>query len=128
MNFYRQRDCGINTAPMVSNVIEDNPYSRKNQIPMSEKKLVKTTTWDKSDDPEWLQIKKRRGSLERPIAKNRMDEEDIFLGKNPQINDIIQGVINDCYFLAAVTSIVNKAPFHLRKMMTSSGGTHCGSR
>jgi len=52
-----------------------------------------------------------------------MIEDDIYLGKKPKTNDIIQGVINDCYFLAAVTSIVNKDPVRLRKMMTSSGGT-----
>ena len=102
---------------------EDKPYSRKNKTPKSEKKLVKTTTKDKSGDPEWKQVKQRKGSLEQPIVKNRMIEDDIFLGKKPQTDDIIQGAINDCYFLAAVTSIVNKDPVRLRQMMTSSGGT-----
>ena len=102
---------------------KDNPYSRKNKTPKSERKLVKTTNRDKTSDPEWLQVKQRQGSLEQPNVKNRMIEEDIFLGKKPQTNDIIQGVIKDCYFLAAVTSIVNKDPVRLRQMMTSNGET-----
>ncbi|MBO84373.1 MAG: hypothetical protein CL927_03365 [Deltaproteobacteria bacterium] len=102
---------------------KDNPFSRKAKTPKSEKKLVRTTSRDKSHDPEWQQVDQRQGSLEQPIVKNRMIEDDIFLGKKPRADDIIQGAINDCYFLAAVTSIVNKDPVRLRQMMTSSGGT-----
>ena len=100
---------------------EDNPFSRKNKSPRSEKKLVKTTTRDKSNDPEWQQVKSQEGSIEQPILSNQMIEDDIFLGKKPKVDDIIQGATNDCYFLAAITSIVNKDPVRLRQMMTWSG-------
>ena len=100
---------------------EDNPYSRKNKTPRREKKLVQTTTKNKEDALGWTQVTSKQGSLEDPIVENSLVEDDIYLGKKPQPEDVIQGAIDDCFFLTAVNSIVNKDPLHLRRMMTYDG-------
>ncbi|MBE2272156.1 MAG: hypothetical protein IAE80_28235 [Anaerolinea sp.] len=48
---------------------------------------------------------------------------ELFIGNgDPHVNEIAQGSIGDCYFLAALTQIVAKDPARIQQMMQVSGG------
>ncbi|MEM7535189.1 MAG: C2 family cysteine protease [Chloroflexota bacterium] len=40
---------------------------------------------------------------------------------NPTVNDVKQGMLGDCYFVAAVASIVKKSSKHIKNMMVDRG-------
>ena len=102
---------------------EDNPIQRVD-APARDRKLFETPRrkTDTSSD-EWQPIKSRKGTLDNPIEKSHILTEQLYIEQRPQNNDIIQGGISDCYFLAALNTIVNQDPGRIQSMMQMNGDT-----
>ena len=103
---------------------EDNPLKKKKRKrPKKERAIVDKPKRNEPDGPDWQIVHSQIGSMEDPIKQNFMVEEDMFLGKSPKGDDVIQGYINDCYFLALVNGILQTDRNQLRTMMSLNDGT-----
>ena len=103
---------------------EDNPLKKKKKKrPKKERALVDKPRKKEQDSPDWQIVNTKVGSIENPIKQNFMIEDDMFLGKSPKADDVIQGHINDCYFLALVNGILETDRNQLRTMMSLNDGT-----
>lgn len=69
----------------------------------------------------WVLASGIMGSTARPSITRTRDERTIFINGTPSIEDIAQGSIGDCYFLAAVTTVAQSDPGHLRGLFTVNG-------
>lgn len=70
--------------------------------------------------PGWEPITRKVGSVANP-SRNSMLTDSVYIDNTPTTSDIIQGDIGDCYYLAALTSIVASDPAKIKNMMTVSG-------
>jgi len=100
---------------------EDNPIRRKSLT--NEKSLFqeRPKTKKKTNQGDWQSVRVQKGDLENPITSNHFVGEDLFLKNKPKKEDIIQGGIGSCYFLAAMGSIVQSDPKKIPSMMEIQG-------
>lgn len=61
-------------------------------------------------------------SIDKPLIQSKLVPDTLFIEGTPTGDDIRQGGIGDCYFLAAVSSIVEKDPGKLKQIIKASGG------
>lgn len=64
-----------------------------------------TGTSELGEGPGWEPVDRQIGTLSAPAVKPRVEPGIIYIGGVPQVDDIIQGAIGDCYFLAALSAI-----------------------
>ncbi|HND34304.1 MAG TPA: C2 family cysteine protease, partial [Myxococcota bacterium] len=83
------------------------------------------TEREASDQSEsgWDYVNTQVGSIEEPFALHEPDPTRMFLDGGPRPDDIQQGQLGDCYFLAALTGIVGKDPSLIEKRMRLGSGT-----
>ncbi len=62
-----------------------------------------------------------QGTVEDPNVVNSLIENNLFIDGGVYQDDIRQGSIGDCYFLAALLQIINNDPNVIRNMMSISG-------
>lgn len=72
-------------------------------------------------DDGWVLASGIMGTTARPSILQERDPRTIFVDGTPSVDDIHQGYIGDCYFLAAVTGVAQSDPDHLRDMFTVNG-------
>jgi hypothetical protein len=60
--------------------------------------------------------------VEQPEQLRFADPDTLFIDGTPTMDDVHQGGIADCYFLASIASIVQSDPGRIRSMMRLSGG------
>jgi Domain of unknown function (DUF4157) len=63
----------------------------------------------------------RWGSVVDPNVVVRPHEEALYIGGAPTIDDITQGGIGDCFFLAAVSNITNQDPGRITRAVQPAG-------
>lgn len=75
-----------------------------------------------SADPAWSFVNRQQGTLERPFRIVYPVEDALYIGGAPQADDIQQGGLADCYFLASVASIAARDPGQIQSMISLRGG------
>lgn len=88
----------------------------------SEEDIVKSRASTGVCDPGWEVIHRQVGTVEQPEQLRFADPGTLFIDGTPTMDDVHQGGIADCYFLASIASIVQSDPGRIRDMMTLSGG------
>ena len=63
------------------------------------------------------------GSLDMPNIRHDIDKSSLFIDNTTSVADVRQGNVGDCYFLAAIMSIVQKDPAFFTRMMKLSNNT-----
>lgn len=72
-------------------------------------------------EPGWDTVERIVGSVDAPYRNPKVDTRAIFVDGTPSVDDIHQGQIGDCYFLAALGSVVASDPARVKKMISLSG-------
>jgi hypothetical protein len=68
-------------------------------------------------------VDNKLGSVNSPYVKHAIDKDNIFIGGSPTEQDVQQGQIGDCYFLAGLLQVLQKDPGKIPQMMKVSGDT-----
>jgi|GEM_PF-3728138 len=55
------------------------------------------------------------------VTSPSIDAKSLFIDDEPRVDEIAQGGIGDCYYLAALTHVVNKDPDQIKNMMSIDG-------
>ena len=76
--------------------------------------LVKT-------DPNGSKVDAVKGTLDKPNVYSKIKPENIFINNKPEVDDVRQGNIGDCYFLSALLHILQTDPQKIPNMMSVSG-------
>ena len=74
------------------------------------------------DDPT-VQYVDYAGDVATPTESGVRDESTIYIGGSPSVEDIKQGDIGDCWFLASLINVTATDSGHIQEMVTSSGGS-----
>lgn len=72
-------------------------------------------------EPGWETVDRVAGTIESPRIVPKVDTHTLFVDGAPSVDDIHQGQIGDCYFLAALGTVVSSDPGRITKMITLSG-------
>jgi hypothetical protein len=76
-----------------------------------------------AEEGKGTHVDQEMGSVNSPYIKEAVDKDTIFIGGGPTDQDIQQGQIGDCYFLAALHQVISKDPGKIQQMMKVSGDT-----
>src|SRR5262249_8186553 len=68
-------------------------------------------------------VEQEMGTVQSPYVKEAIDKESIFIGGGPTDQDIQQGEIGDCYFLAGLHQVISRDPGKIQQMMKVTGDT-----
>lgn len=63
----------------------------------------------------------RNGSTADPNVVVRREEDALYIGGTPTVDDIMQGAVGDCYFLAAVSNITAQDPQKITASVQNAG-------
>ena len=74
------------------------------------------------DDPT-VQYVEYAGDVATPTESGVRDESTIYIDGSPSVEDIKQGSIGDCWFLASLINVTATDSGHIQQMVTSSGGS-----
>ncbi|MBR4985749.1 MAG: hypothetical protein IKY83_08415, partial [Proteobacteria bacterium] len=69
------------------------------------------------------EVTKMQGTIEDPNLVNSIIKNNIFIDGDVHIEDIRQGNIGDCYFLASLLQVIQHEPSRLLDIMKVSGST-----
>lgn len=65
----------------------------------------------------------RFGSIANPDVLVKREDEALYINDGPSLDDISQGAVGDCYFLAAVSNIVAQDPEKIKASVQNAGAT-----
>lgn len=84
------------------------------------KPTLKELVEEKDSAPE---VNKMQGTIEDPNLVNSIVKNNIFIDNAVHIEDIRQGNIGDCYFLASLLQVIQHDPGKIPEIMKVSGST-----
>ena len=68
-----------------------------------------------------IRVTERLGTVRKPNISVKAQDNALYIGGGPSVDDIQQGGVGDCYFLAALTNIVAQDPERIRSTVTPAG-------
>jgi hypothetical protein len=69
------------------------------------------------------EVKDTFGSIANPCVEEEIKPETMYVGGKPSVEDVRQGGIGDCFFQAALISVLSSDPGRIQSMMSLSGKT-----
>jgi len=85
--------------------------------------LYETQPMGDSCEPGWDPVRTQYSSVDAPNRTEELLPNTLFIDGGPSTSDIIQGGIGDCYYLAALTTIVSSDPSKIQSMITPAGAS-----
>ena len=122
-------DVGAATGPIgaegEAKQYADIHFNRQNKLDVpevsAEEILVTLSQTPKGPLP--MEVTQRRGSIESPVIEQLASPTSIFAGGGPQVSDVTQGTLGDCFFLSTVAGVLSRDPGHLQSMISDDGTT-----
>ncbi len=74
-------------------------------------------------DPSGNLVTRVEGDLQNPNILHKIIPNNLFIDKKPHLEDVHQGNIGDCYFLAALLQVIKRDPQTIINMMKVNGST-----
>jgi hypothetical protein len=93
-------------APPASALVEERPTSAEGSSEDSAE-----------DTAEWVTVTRQYGTVEAPFSAACLDPVAVFIGGEPQLADIQQGAIGDCFLLAALADLLGSDPARIKAMI-----------
>lgn len=105
----------------------DSKYKQGNYVakPAVEKSVGSTPAFEEivGTQADAAVVKRMQGTLEDPNVTQSILPENIFIDGTVSEEDVRQGGIGDCYFLASLLQVIRHDPSKILNMMSVSGST-----
>lgn len=72
-------------------------------------------------DAGWESVRRVVGSVDAPSQVKLVDERSVYIGGAPSPDDVQQGGLADCYFLATLASVAQSDPGQIQGMIRHAG-------